>query len=148
MKTNYILLFALMLMVSLKSSAQIFSGRVIGENQLPVEYATVALLSVPDSALVGGAVTDSKGVFKITAQDAGPYLLSVSVKGQSIGSFLLNFIKSYFIIENKTGCRFLTVDAYAAAVPFYMKNGFVPLNDEDVDSATRLLYFDLNDIVK
>ena len=43
---------------------------------------------------------------------------------------------------------FLTVDAYAAAVPFYMKNGFVPLNDEDVDSATRLLYFDLNDIVK
>ena len=49
MKTNYILLFALMLMVSLKSSAQIFSGRVIGENQLPVEYATVALLSVPDS---------------------------------------------------------------------------------------------------
>ena len=74
MKTNYILLFALMLMVSLKSSAQIFSGRVIGENQLPVEYATVALLSVPDSALVGGAVTDSKGVFKITAQDAGPYL--------------------------------------------------------------------------
>ena len=34
-----------------------------------MEYATVALLSVPDSALVGGAVTDSKGVFKITAQD-------------------------------------------------------------------------------
>ena len=65
MKTNYILLFALMLMVSLKSSAQIFSGRVIGENQLPVEYATVALLSVPDSALVGGAVTDSKGVVDV-----------------------------------------------------------------------------------
>ena len=74
--------------------------------------------------------------------------VDLSVKGQSIGSFLLNFIKSYFIIENKTGCRFLTVDAYAAAVPFYMKNGFVPLNDEDVDSATRLFYFDLNDIVK
>ena len=74
--------------------------------------------------------------------------VDLSVKGQSIGSFLLNFINSYFIIENKTGCRFLTVDAYAAAVPFYMKNGFVPLNDEDVDSATRLLYFDLNDIMK
>ena len=42
--------------------------------------------------------------------------VDLSVKGQSIGSFLLNFIKSYFIIENKTGCRFLTVDAYAAAV--------------------------------
>ena len=52
------------------------------------------------------------------------------------------------VLENKTGCRFLTVDAYAAAVPFYEKNWFIPLNNEDVDSATRLLYFDLNDIMK
>lgn len=29
--------------------------------------------------------------------------VDLSVKGQSIGSFLLNFIKSYFVIENKTG---------------------------------------------
>lgn len=70
------------------------------------------------------------------------------MKGQSIGTFLLDFIKSFFIIDNKTGCRFLTVDAYADAVPFYLKNGFVPLNDEDADSVTRLLYFDLNDIVE
>ena len=52
------------------------------------------------------------------------------------------------VLENKTDCRFLTVDVYAAAVSFYDKNGFIPLNNEDVDSATRLLYFDLNDIVK
>ena len=26
------------------------------------------------------------------------------------------------------------------------KNGFVPLNDEDADEPTRLLYFDLNDL--
>lgn len=51
------------------------------------------------------------------------------------------------VLENKTGCRFLTVDAYAAAVPFYEKNGFIPLNNEDVDSATRLAFIlDLNDI--
>ena len=52
------------------------------------------------------------------------------------------------VLENKTDCRFLTVGVYAAAVSFYDKNGFIPLNNEDVDSATRLLYFDLNDIVK
>ena len=45
------------------------------------------------------------------------------------------------------GFEIVVVDAYAAAVPFYEKNGFIPLNNEDVDSATRLLYFDLNDIV-
>ena len=69
-----------------------------------------------------------------------------SMKGLSIRSTLLRFIKSYFVVDNKTGCRFLTVDAYADAVPFYLKNGFVPLNDADKDDDTRLLYFDLNDV--
>ena len=49
-------------------------------------------------------------------------------------------------VDNKSGCRFLTVDAYADAVPFYLKNGFVPHNDDDKDDETRLLYFDLNDV--
>lgn len=69
--------------------------------------------------------------------------VDLSMKGQYMGTFLLNFIKSYFVIDNKTGCRFLTVDAYAGAVPFYLKNVFIPLNDEDADADTRLLYFDL-----
>ena len=71
-----------------------------------------------------------------------------SLKGQSIGTILLRFIKSYFVIDNKTGCRFITVDAYANAIPFYMRNGFVPLNNDDKDEPTRLLYFDLNEVVE
>lgn len=69
-----------------------------------------------------------------------------TAKNLKIGSFLILFIKSYFITDNKTGCRFLTVDAYADAIPFYQKNGFLPLNDDDAGQATRLLFFDLNDI--
>lgn len=72
--------------------------------------------------------------------------VDVSMRGESIGTFLLDFIKSFFITSNKTGCRFLTVDAYRDALPFYYKNHFVPLNDSDKDSHTRLLFFDLNDI--
>lgn len=68
-------------------------------------------------------------------------------KGIRMGSFLIDFIKSYFVVNNKTGCRFLTVDAYAKAVPFYLKNGFLPLTEEDAASDTRLLYFDLANIV-
>ena len=71
--------------------------------------------------------------------------VSESLKGMNIGSMLLKFIKLYFTTDNKTGCRFITVDAYAAAIPFYLRNGFVPLNEEDADEPTRLLYFDLND---
>lgn len=72
--------------------------------------------------------------------------VNVQFKGEGLGSVLLDFIKSYFVADNKTGCRFLTVDAYHDALPFYYKNLFVPLNDDDKDSHTRLLFFDLNDI--
>lgn len=70
-----------------------------------------------------------------------------SAKGMSVGSLLLDFIKTYFVTSNKTGCRFITVDAYINAIPFYEKNGFLPLNsDDEVSDYTRLLYFDLNDL--
>ena len=65
---------------------------------------------------------------------------------KGIGSMLLNFIKSYFLEENKTGCRFITVDAYNNAIPFYQNNDFQYLRMEETDIVTRLLYFDLNDI--
>lgn len=72
--------------------------------------------------------------------------VSNTMKGKRIGSAILNYIKSYFVQDNKSGCRFLTVDAYSNAIPFYVKNGFVPLNDADINEMTRLLYFDLNDV--
>ena len=68
-------------------------------------------------------------------------------KGQQIGTTMLDYIKSMFVIENKTGCRFLTVDAYLDAVPFYEKNGFRFMIQDDDDPHTRLMYFDLLDIV-
>ena len=66
--------------------------------------------------------------------------------GKGIGSMLLNFIKSYFLEENKTGCRFITVDAYNDAIPFYQNNDFQYLKNEEDDIVTRSLYYDLNDI--
>ena len=63
---------------------------------------------------------------------------------KGIGSILLNFIKSYFIENNKTGCRFITVDAYNKAIPFYQNNDFQHLKNEESDTVTRFLYYDLN----
>ena len=51
----------------------------------------------------------------------------------------------YFLQNNKTGCRFVTVDAYLAAITFYEKNHFYPLQPNDDDTHTRLLYFDLKE---
>jgi GNAT superfamily N-acetyltransferase len=66
-----------------------------------------------------------------------------SMAGKGIGSFILYFISNYFVFDNKTGCRFLTVDAYAKAIPFYTNNDFQFLNEADKDEHTRLLYLDL-----
>lgn len=67
-----------------------------------------------------------------------------SVRHLHLGTKLLNFIKGYFAIDNKTGCRFITVDAYINAIPFYLKNNFLKLTTHDKEAShTRLLYYDL-----
>ena len=75
-----------------------------------------------------------------------------------VGRQLMDFIKDWFRNEeNKTGCRFIVVDAYNTekALHYYMANGFHPLykTEEEEKKAfdipstetlkTRLLYFDL-----
>ena len=51
--------------------------------------------------------------------------------GNHWGSRTLDFIKYWMITENKTGCCFITVDAYATAVGFYIKNGFKFLGEKE-----------------
>ena len=72
--------------------------------------------------------------------------VDVCMKGNQIGSGMLDYIKSMFTLDNKAGCRFLTVDAYLNAVPFYVKNKFQVMSSEDNDPHTRLMYFDLMNI--
>jgi len=66
-------------------------------------------------------------------------------KRQGIGTQVLQWIKMTFVHENKTGCRFITIDAYNTdeAIAFYQSNGFKFLTPEDAAEDTRLMYFDL-----
>lgn len=73
----------------------------------------------------------------------GRLAISKKAQHQNIGTYLLEFIEDYFIIDNKSGCRFVTVDAYVDAIPFYIKNNYQFLNNDDEDKQTRVLYFDL-----
>ena len=57
------------------------SGTVLdNEDSSPVVQATVQLLSLPDSAMVVGDVTNTKGYFKVSARP-GKYALKVSFIG-------------------------------------------------------------------
>lgn len=63
-----------------------------------------------------------------------------------MGTEVLNFIKGgWFTAGNKTGCRFVIVDAYnkPEVTAFYEKNGFAFLLGSDESESTRLMYFDL-----
>ena len=50
--------------------------------------------------------------------------------------------------RNALAFRFITVDAYLSAVPFYERNGFLHLTKRDEDEHTRLMYFDMMEIAE
>lgn len=81
-----------------------------------------------------------------------------SFKKMHVGSELLDYIKQWFVDpDNKTGCRYLVVDAYNQPVPlaFYEANGFKYMFSSErqeceyrkIESVaklhTRMMYFDL-----
>ncbi len=66
-------------------------------------------------------------------------------RGRNVGTQLINMVKQFFVSENRTGCRFLTVDAYndPDVLSFYEKNNFSFFYDKDSGNKTRSMYFDL-----
>lgn len=71
--------------------------------------------------------------------------VDISLQGTGIGTQIMDFIKGWFAIGNKTGCRFLLVDAYnnQRTLKYYSKNGFIFLTEDDKKETTRFMYFDL-----
>lgn len=79
-------------------------------------------------------------------------------KGFNIGSQIIDFLKSWFCTkDNKTGCRFIVVDAYNndRTLHFYVRNGFKLLYRTEEEEReflelapgsrleTRFMFFDL-----
>lgn len=75
----------------------------------------------------------------------GRLAVSKDYAGQGIGASIINFIKYAFTHGNRTGCRFITVDALSSAVNFYRSDSckfdFFTIKDENEE--TRLMLFDL-----
>jgi GNAT superfamily N-acetyltransferase len=68
-------------------------------------------------------------------------------QGKGVGTKILDLIKMWFTVGNKTGCRFIIVDAINnfETLRFYQKNGFEFLDEhsESKTDHTRMMFFDL-----
>jgi GNAT superfamily N-acetyltransferase len=114
-------------------------------------YVALALLDFCNDAV---RFERYKNIIKIDPRKQYQYLPAVKLtrfgvhkelQRMSIGSHALNIVKKFFMTDNRTGCRFLTVDAYnkPSVINFYHTNGFEPFTDKDAAKLSRALYFDL-----
>ena len=92
----------------------------------------------------------------------GWFAVSINYRGKNIGTDLMDSIKAMLHAEHgRSAFRFITVDAYLSAVPFYEKgetcdvdnivggyHGFLHLTKKDEDEHTRLMYFDMMEIAE
>ncbi len=62
---------------------------------------------------------------------------------QGYGRLAVDLIKTWFITENKTGCRFIVVDSRPDSTPFYLSCDFEYYPVQRHQSRTELLFFDL-----
>ena len=57
------------------------NGTIVDEQNRPVEFVNVALISLPDSSFVTGSTTDGKGKFALRATAGSDFLLRLSYIG-------------------------------------------------------------------
>lgn len=81
MKKLYAIVTALVLFSTVAKAQQTIRGWITDEQRSPIEYANVIALSVRDSSLVTGAVTDKAGAFQLSVAADAQVFLRVSGVG-------------------------------------------------------------------
>ena len=114
---------------------------------------TVAYFSVLNDSIVTKSkpemlknLPDAKRIYSsYPAVKIGRFGVHLDYQGQGIGTSVIEFIREFFINENKTGCRFITVDAInnKKTLKFYQDNGFNFLTSQDRKNKTRALVSEL-----
>jgi predicted GNAT family N-acyltransferase len=84
-----------------------------------------------------------KSLKSYPAVKIGRLAVNKNYKGRGYGTNIIAFMIDSFLTKNKTGCRFITVDAYKESLAFYEKTKFKYLTEKDRDKDTRLMYLDL-----
>ena len=73
--------FVLFLFIQAIASAQVITGTVTDEQNQPIEFANIVLLSPPDSSFVQGTISHENGSFQLSVPHQDTYILKVSSVG-------------------------------------------------------------------
>ena len=98
---------------------------------------------------IKGLFPHSKHRRDYPAVKVGRLAVSSRYQGTDIGTRIMDFVKYSFIDRNRTGCVFITVDALRKSMPFYVKNKFKVMDEEQLlsDSKTIQMYYDLKQLI-
>lgn len=132
--------------VRLLSVTYAYHLRMDGDFSPPVAFASLANDSLK---LNPGQVEDvglvDVGYREFPAVKVCRLGVHAEFQRKGIGTQVLNTLKGLFLTENRTGCRFITVDAYnnPGTLGFYQANDFGLLWDRDAARRTRAMFYDL-----
>lgn len=76
-----VICLTLLMFVNIIASAQTITGKVTDEQQQPIEFANIVLLSPVDSSFIQGVVSHEDGSFQIAATTLHTYIMKVSSVG-------------------------------------------------------------------
>ena len=119
-----------------------------------VAYLCLLNDRISRNEITGSRWKKIKSKFPVTKQfrsypciKIGRFAVSIDYRGQNVGTWLMDKIKDLLNKDvSRSAFRYITVDAYLSAIPFYEKNGFVHLTKKEEDEHTRLMFFDMMDI--
>ena len=121
--------------------AWVVDGKTAGFLSLSNDAIKRELISKPQIR----NISHGKRFATLPAVKIGRLATTAALQGSGVGTEILDYIKYWFTDNNKTGCRFIVVDAYNndQTINFYLKNGFSFSIENDPEDKTRLMFFDL-----
>ncbi|MFZ2448529.1 MAG: hypothetical protein WAW37_19385 [Syntrophobacteraceae bacterium] len=130
--------------------AETYAYRFLDDNgnpTAPIAFASLSNDTIPLSENLKGIFgLDGFEYKNFPAVKLGRLGVHRDLQRQNIGTEILNILKALFITNNRTGCRFLTVNAYnrLTVLSFYIRNDFQFLNEEKFrNKETQFMFYDL-----
>lgn len=119
--------FLIISLLTQSLSAQTITGIVLDQTKQPVEFANVALYSLPDSVLLTGTVTDKNGEFSVNTKEyKGDSYLQVSFLGYKTNTIDTKLHQIITLLPDNTQLGELVVSASRKL--YKLENGSVVAN--------------------